>query len=257
MPSIETPSGLLYYTAQNVENSPYPPLILVHGAGDDHRTWPSELCCLPAANIYCLDLPAHGQSDGAAQNTIFGYAESVAQFGVALALPPAIIVGHSMGGAIAQALALEFAERVIGLVLIGTGPQLKVNAKILDAAINDLDALAKLITRWQWGPLASDDMREASAEQLRSGDRHVLYSDYVACNAFDVVGQLGQIGVPTLIIGGTSDKMTPLALSQALAADIPQAILVIIDEGGHKMMLEQPTAVAQAVLVWLKECFSA
>ncbi|PJF40922.1 MAG: hypothetical protein CUN55_12225, partial [Phototrophicales bacterium] len=211
MPTLETPQGNLYYTYHVVENSAFPPLILVHGAGGDHLIWPAELRRFPQASVYALDLPAHGRSDGQAQNTILGYAESVYQFWHALKLPPAVIIGHSMGGAIAQTIALNFSEMIIGLVLIGTGPYLTVNPKILDAARNDLNALASMITRWQWGPAASEQLRQLGDQQLRTGNPDVVYADYVACSTFDVSTQLSQITIPTLVVGGTADKMTPLA----------------------------------------------
>lgn len=255
MSTIETPSGTLYYTQHLVEDSPYPPLILVHGAGGDHLAWPAELRRLPFANVYCLDLPNHGRSGGEAQNTILGYAEAVQQFWAAMNLSPAIVVGHSMGGAITQTLALAMQTMVAGIVLIGTGPRLAVNSNILDAALNDLDGLAKMITRWQWGPSASEDLKQLGADQLRNGDGAVIYADYVACNGFDARAELGQIAVPTLIVAGTADKMTPIPLSEELAASIPLSTMVTIEDGGHMMMLEQPQKVAEAVIAWLKEHF--
>lgn len=257
MSTIETSLGTLYFTQHLVESTPYPPLILVHGAGGDHLIWPAELRRLPHVNVYCLDLPQHGRSGGEAQNTIIGYAEYVYQFWAALNLPPAIVAGHSMGGAITQTVALEKPSMTAGIVLIGTGPRLGVNAKILDAALNDKDTLITMINRWQWGPAASTHLRDLGETQLRAADGQIIYGDYVACNAFDVTARLAEIGVPTLVIGGTADKMTPLPLSEELANTIPQAKFAVIAEGGHMMMLEHPQLVVEAVSGWLKERFSA
>lgn len=255
MSTIETSLGTLYYTQHLVENSHYPPMILVHGAGCDHLIWPAELRRLPHVNVYCLDLPQHGRSGGQAQNTIIGYAEYVYQFWMALQLSPAIVVGHSMGGAITQTVALEKPAMTVGMVLIGTGPRLGVNAKILDAALNDKDALIGMINRWQWGPSASEKMRELGEIQLREADGRIIYGDYLACNQFDVTARLAEIGVPTLVVSGTADKMTPLPLGEELATGIPQARLVTIANGGHMMMLEQPQVVVEAVSEWLQEHF--
>ena len=75
--------------------------------------------------------------------------------------------------------------------------------------------------------------------------RHVLQGDFLACNAFDVVGQLEQIDLPTLIICGAEDKMTPIKFSELLDAGIANSQLHIVDNAGHMVMLEQPDIVAE------------
>jgi pimeloyl-ACP methyl ester carboxylesterase len=74
-----------------------------------------------------------------------------------------------------------------------------------------------------------------------------LHADFVACNAFDVRDQIGQITVPTLVISGDKDKMTPVENGRFLAEHIPNAQLAIVEGGGHMMALEQPAVVADLV----------
>ncbi len=98
-------------------NSGQPPLVLIHGAGGTRLHWPPSLRRLPGAEVYALDLPGHGEAPGSGQSTISGYRRAVVDWMQALDLPPAVVIGHSMGGALALALALDAPPRVAGIVL--------------------------------------------------------------------------------------------------------------------------------------------
>lgn len=84
----------------------------------------------------------------------------------------------------------------------------------------------------------------------------MLHGDFTATNIFDIRGQLAQIRVPTLIIGGTADRMTPLRFSTYLHEQIIGSQLVSVEGGGHMMALEQPQVVAGAVQRWLQDIHS-
>jgi len=94
---------------------------------------------LQGANLYALDLPGHGRSAGEGRASVDAYAGSLQAFLEALALTRAILVGHSMGGAIVQLLALEDSSMVGGLILVGTGARLRVLPSLLDGLANDFE----------------------------------------------------------------------------------------------------------------------
>ena len=121
MPAINLPDGTLYYAQSHPDATAFPPLVLVHGAGGSRLDWAPELRRLPDARVIALDLPGHGKSTAPGRNTLDAYARDVAALLDALALDRAVIVGHSMGGGVAQLLALDWPERIAGLVLLGTG----------------------------------------------------------------------------------------------------------------------------------------
>lgn len=251
MPSLQTARGELFYADHRQADSDATPVLFVHGAGASHLDWPPELRRLPEANAIAPDLLGHGKSPGPGRRSIADYAADMVALLDALHLPRAIIAGHSMGGAIAQQMALDHAERVQGLVLIGTGAKLIVNDMILNGIRENPAETAALISRWAWAKDTPDAIRQQSTQRLLATDPDVTYGDYLACNGFHVVQRLSQITAPTLVIGGTADKMTPFKLSEALAQAIPNARLVPIANGGHMMMLEQPQTVAQALQAWL------
>jgi len=226
-------------------------LILIHGAGESRLVWPGALRRLPGAVVYALDLPGHGRSRGRGRSSIAEYAAVVVNWMAAIGLPRAVWVGHSMGGAIAQWAALHHPERVTGLVLVATGARLRVSPQILEGLRADFPRTVDLIVEWSWGISPPAHLVEKSRRMLSAADPEVVEGDYRACDAFDVMGRLGEIRAPTLVIGGTADRMTPIKYAEYLAAHIPGAQLVRIEGAGHMVMLEQPEAVAEAVRAFL------
>lgn len=222
-------------------------LVFVHGAGGSHLNWPPQLRRLAAANTYALDLPGHGQSEGRGRTSISAYADFVAAVLESLGLEKATLVGHSMGGAIALDLALRYPGKLAGLVLVGSGARLRVAPAILDGIRQDFQAAVRLICDWAFAPEAPEQLKRIGRRQMEQTHPDVLYGDFAACDAFDVMDCLGEIRCPTLAICGTADRLTPPKYSTYLRDHIPAAQLVLIEGAGHMVMLERPTAVAQAI----------
>jgi len=159
-----------------------------------------------------------------------------------------------MGGAIAQQLALDHPARVAGLILVATGARLRVAPAIMEGVLVDYDTALDTITAYAWGPQAPEELVRLGRAQLAQVSAQVAHGDYTACNAFDVMGRLGQITAPTLIVSGTADRLTPAKYAAKLAEDIPNAQLGLIENAGHMVMLEQPEQVGQAVIKFLRMC---
>jgi pimeloyl-ACP methyl ester carboxylesterase len=254
MPSIETRQGSQYYTDHRREGMTQPPLLLIHGAGDTHLAWAIAIRKL---NSIAVDLNGHGKSHGDGRTTISDYAADIIALMDALNLKQAIIGGHSMGGAIAMTLALTHAERVRGLVLIGTGAKLSVHSDILSKITTAQAEVGELLKTWLWSKATPQEMRDLGYTAFMQLRASVIYGDYLACNAFDLRTRLAEIAQPALVIGGTEDMMTPLRYSEYLAAHLPNAELVTLAGGGHQMGLEQPQVVAAAVAGWVKATFES
>jgi pimeloyl-ACP methyl ester carboxylesterase len=168
---------------------------------------------------------------------------------------PAVIVGHSMGGAIAMTLALDFG-RVTGAVLVGTGARLRVAPAILEGIPSNFERSVELITRFAWSQGAYPTLIELGKQALLDTGPDVLLGDLTGCDRFDVMEKLGEIKVPTLVISSSADQLTPVKYGRFLAEHIPDARLVVIENAGHMVMLEQPNEVAEAVRKFLEESFS-
>lgn len=235
--------ALFYHHTAAVTPGLHPPLLLVHGAGGDSLHWPPQLRRLADHDVYAIDLPGHGRSTGPGRKTIAGYTGVLNAFAEALALPPFILAGHSMGGAIALDFALHNGSRLAGLALVGTGAWLRVNVATLDGLTHDFAATTAQLIEWMYAPAFPDTWRKRALAQLRTNDPQTLRNDFGACDAFDVRSQVSSLTLPTLIICGVADKMTPIKVSEALHQAIPHSQLHRVEDAGHMVMLEQPAVV--------------
>jgi pimeloyl-ACP methyl ester carboxylesterase len=248
MPTIQSGEHTIYYRRSQPADAPNaPPLVLIHGAGGTHMHWPGELRRLPATTVYALDLPGHGQSPGAGLTTIADYTQAVMAWADAVGLPHFVLAGHSMGGAIAQTAALRQPERLAGLILVGTGARLGVAPAILAGLGQDYAATARLIAEWAYRRGTDSTTLDAYAAAMLATPVQVTHDDFAACNAFDVTSEVSQIALPTLVIVGLEDRLTPPKYSRFLAQEIPAARLLQAPEAGHMVMLEQSDLVAAAV----------
>lgn len=256
MPQIDTSLGTLYYADHRQPGSPRFPVIFIHGAGGSHLDWPAQLRRLPEANAIVPDLPGHGKSPGPGRTTIEQYANDIIALMNALHVPRAVLAGHSMGGAIAQKVALTQPSAVAGLILIATGARLGVHPRVLDGIREDPEAVADLLMEWMWAEGTPDAMKQQARQQLLETPADIVHGDYLACNQFDCRARLPAIYASTLVIGGTADMMTPFRYSEYLHEHLHQSTLATIENGGHMLTLEQPDHVSEIIRAWLDELAS-
>ncbi len=247
-------SGDLYYFASRQNGDDRPVIILIHGAGGTHMHWPYNLRRINQHRVLAPDLPGHGKSAGLGKQSICKYAESIIAWMDSIGVKKALFGGHSMGGAIAQTIALHYPEKVQGLILVATGPKLTVNQELLVllSTPSTTSAAIDKVIKWSWPPDTDQKLLEKVREQMMATRSAVIYGDYLACNNFDLSGRLHQIKVPTLVIVGDQDKMTPLYLNEQLKDEIKKAEMAVIPNGGHMVMLEQPKAVAGKVFEFVQ-----
>jgi pimeloyl-ACP methyl ester carboxylesterase len=250
MPTLNLPRGPLYYTDRKGK-SPYPPLLLVHGAGGSHLDWPPELRRLPQTRVIVPDLPGHGRSAGPGRADTLEYAADVCGLLDALHIGRAIIAGHSMGGAVAQQIALNWPDRAVGLILIGTGSKLPVEPTLPQRIVDEPEKTVDWLVEWSWGANAPPSLKALGRQRLLEILPEILRGDYLACQAFDVRDRLELIVVSTLVLGGAQDHMVPLKFATFLAEHIPKAQLVVIEGAGHMFPLEEPQTVADSISDWL------
>lgn len=248
-------AGEVYYFTSKDNGKNQPAIVLIHGAGGNHLHWPYNLRRLNNHKVYAPDLPGHGKSGGLGMQSVSSYARAIAEWMKALGLKKAIIAGHSMGGAIAQTLAVDYPKMVRALVLVATGAKLAVNQQLLYklSTPNSTPSAIDDILKWSWMPDTNEKLLEKIRSQMLATRSAVIYGDYLACNNFDLTGNLRKIKVPTLVIAGENDKMTPVDLNRQLETGIRKAYMAVVPQAGHMVMLEQPETVAQETLSFLSK----
>jgi pimeloyl-ACP methyl ester carboxylesterase len=228
-------------------------LIFIHGSGDSAEVWAPLQSLLSGIETIAFDLPGHGAriaEPGPEGMSVRDYAEDVYLKLMAQGIDNGVVIGHSLGGAIALRLAVDHPDLAQRLVLVGSGARLRVAPQFLEEARATGPEGSLTVTEMSFAP-GHEEQAQAFYAARPPTAPGMLYRDLAACDAFDMMGELRDITQPALIIVGEADRMTPVKYAEFLNARLPQSELVVIPGAGHYVQIEQPEAVAAALRVWL------
>lgn len=232
-----------------------PTLILIHGAGLNHAQWQAQLEGLSArANLIALDLPGHSLSahhDG--EQSITAYSQNIVELMEALSLKQAVLVGHSMGGAVCLEFAANHPERTQALVLLNTGAKLKVQPALLEQIRDDYPAYVDMMVQNTLTEGAAPEVVEPFADLLHQGDAASVIGDFEACNNFDRLEALTHIQCPALVISAELDLMTPPKYGQYLADQLHNSQFVVVKGAAHLSPMEHPDEVNQVIAEFIQQ----
>ena len=230
-------------------------MLLIHGAGMSARAWTGQLRGLsPTLQVLALDLPGHGASDPSADSSVASHAEAAFRLLTTLGVASTFVAGHSLGGAVALALAAHRPELVKGLVLIASCAKAPSSAGLFQAA---LGALPSSIHRmlffsaarsYLFAIGASNTAVHLALKDLHNCKPETIRKDIIAARTLNLEQHAANLRVPTLVLCGSSDMVTPLRLSERLSTLIPGAQLSVVDQAGHMLPLEAPERVNREIL---------
>lgn len=155
---------------------------------------------------------------------------------------PLVMVGHSLGGAVALEIALARPDLTAGLVLVSTGARLPVPDDALDRIDDDFEAECARMVGSSWLH-HDDDLILRGTASIASMGPATLRADYLSARGHDLRGFLHDIGVPALVVAGESDPLVPPWLSGELARELPMASLVLVPDAAHVPQLERPDVI--------------
>lgn len=227
-------------------------LVFVHGAGGSSLSFYYQARHF-GSRADAVDLPGHPK--GKPCTSVPAYTEWVRGYIWGKGYQDVVLVGHSMGGAIAQWYALHYPEELKGIVLIGTGARLRVRPDILQMC---QDAITDPVKRQEWLNMreqglakVSPDLKPLLLERTNQIGPAVQLNDFLCCDKFDVMQEVKGIPLPTLVIVGTEDIMTPVKYADYLANRVPGAQEVVIQDATHSVALEKPDEVNRAIEAFL------
>ncbi|WNG32548.1 alpha/beta hydrolase [Archangium violaceum] len=261
--TVQLSTGVqLHYVEQGRQNGPV--LVLLHGYTDSYLSFDRVLPLLPRRfHVYALDQRGHG--DSSRPECCYSqsdFASDVTAFLDAQGIQRAVLVGHSMGSFIAQQVALEHPERVEALVLIGSAPTVHGNPVAADL-MSYVDTLSDpidpaFVRDFQastfYRPIPPSFLDTAVSESLKVPAR-VWQASLAGLIAEDHSAQLGEISVPTLVVGGDKDGFFSVPEQQALADALPQGSFALYSETGHAPHVEQPRRFVHDVKVFLRDVY--
>lgn len=235
-----------------------PAVVFLHGAGFDHSSWAlhSRWFAHNGFSVLAPDLPGHGLSQGTPLASVGAMADwSIALIEAAGAIA-ARLIGHSMGSFIALEAAARHPDKVTGLGLIATATAMPVSDKLLAAAKANDPAAIDMMTIWGHGTRATLGgslapglwMLGGGVRVLETAKPGLLHTDLAASGEYkNAPAAAATINVPTTLVLGERDVMTPTKGGRALAAAIPNAKTVVIPGAGHMLMTERPDEVLAAL----------
>jgi pimeloyl-ACP methyl ester carboxylesterase len=246
-----------------------PACLLIHGWTGSIAEWSTVVGPLNTLGwrTLAIDCPGHGHSAAAkarASYTMPALADLHYEVACGLGFPPTVVVGFSMGGAIAEEYALRHSETVRGIVLLGSaGGDWRDDEAAADiaealpvafsAGMEALwDVRAQRLYPQEWQQLTAEaraERRQRFAQTSPEGYTSTLYGLLAKRNT---VAELGRLGKPTLILHGERDQASIIEAAQRLHAALPTSTYVVVPEAGHFAQQDNPEVFNSALITFLQ-----
>jgi 3-oxoadipate enol-lactonase len=257
MPYTTSASARIYYEI----GGDGPTVVLLHPVGLDCTCWGAQVAALASHfQVVRLDLRGHGRSDmPPPPYSLSDYAADVHALVRELRLAPAHVLGLSLGGMVAQVLALEHPAEVRSLVLADTNSTLGPDARRAmvergDAAKRDgMESIVETtLARWFTPAFMGSEIVAQTCARLLADNVEGWAAAWRAISELDTEPRLAEIRVPTLVIIGECDLSVPVSRARAMADRIPGAACHVVPGAPHMAPLENPDLFNPPVLEFLK-----
>ena len=226
-----------------------PSLVCVHGSAGNHHAYDRLLDSLPGCDRFAINLPGRAGTSGPPLGTVAEMEAFLSRFLESEVEGDYVVVGHSVGGAIAIEHALASpSKRLQGIVLLASGARLRVQPMILEL----FDQLPRpgaspplppgLLEQGADLELAAEISKHVGLTPFQSGG-----ADWRAADSFDRMQDLENIQVPALIVAGSNDVLTPPKYAEYLAANIADNEILMIEGAGHMLFIERVPEVSEAI----------
>lgn len=234
-------------------------VVLIHGSGGNANLWRKVMDGLADAyHSLAVDLPGHGKSQGQGMKSIPEYREFLRDFFGVLGMEKIVLGGHSLGGGIVQDFALRYPEKLRAILLIGTGARLRVLPEALERMRQMAEGkIEPRFEPWGFGAGVTPEVLSEAEREWAKTSPWVRYHDMVACDRFDIMKEVEKIRLPSLMVCGREDYLTPPKYSEYLKGKISGSKMEIVEGAGHMAMLEAPDALSKAILTFLRSLDSS
>ena len=243
----------VYYERRGRGAADAPAIVFLHGLGSCADDWTWQIPAFERDHrLLLVDLPGHYRSPlPAGPLSVDAMADAVGVLLARLGEPPAHVVGLSLGGCVALALALRAPERVRSLTVVNAFARLRpaspaavvrLVARLVLLATAPMSVVAALVARGLFPRAEQAALYEAAAHSLARTSRRTYLAGLRALAGFDARASLARVRCPTLVVAGAADATVALGLKEALARAIPGSRWVIVPGSGHATNADHPDA---------------
>ena len=232
-------------------------IVLLHGSGQSHIVWSLTTQYLSSQNynVFALDFPGHGNSDGESLKSIEDMALWLNKVVKFLGIKQHTIVGHSQGCLVALEYTNKFPEKIKSLIFIAGSYEIPVNESLINLALSgDMESL-NLMMKWGYGN-SKQFIGGNPLQKILNSSREVievLSVDLKACNNYkNGLNAVKKIKCPTFFIFGESDKMIKLEKGKEFSGLVPGSKIHVIKDCGHMIILEKAFEMREKIVEFLK-----
>lgn len=223
------------------------PALLVHGVGATADSWKPVLPLLRSVRAFAIDLPGHGASTWELLADASAYAACLDEVRTGLGFDRVFAIGQSLGGAVVQCFARDFAPACRGIVIAHSAAHFSIaEERIVQVTENWPQAVESFAAR-QVSRGAGEALREEARRWVASRDPAVLAHDLRTCNAFDARPWASTARAPVLVIAGDEDAGYGPDQARELQSLYAGSQLAVLPSCGHNGVLERPAAFAAAI----------
>mgnify|MGYP001222826257 FL=1 len=235
------------------------PLVFLHGVGGGHHAWEQQLPVFAGLGYpsHAWDQPGYGHSPGVEPYDLECISASLARLIESLGNKPVVLVGHSMGGLIAQEAYVRYPKLIRALALCFTSPAFAGGGsdfarQFIATRIGPLDE-GKTMAEIAAQLIPTMGSNSKLDEQIMASVPPETYRKAVQLlTTFDRRKELAEIKIPTLVIAGSDDKTAPPAMMERMAQKIPGAEYVLLQGCGHLGPMDLPDAFNAALASFLR-----
>ena len=242
------------------------PVLFLHGGTDSWRSFEPVLPHLPDdIRAVAVSMRGHGDAPKPESDyTIEELAGDVIALMEELDLGPAVLVGHSMGTMVAERIAIEVPERVLGLVLAGAFGQPQRNSPGLLELRDEFGEIEGPVARElahefqasTTATLLDPEQLDVFVDETQKVPAHVWRGIFSAFPEVDYAAELAALAPPALIVQGERDEMIPPEERNVLLGILPSARLIVYEGAGHALHWEQPERFVADVVEFSREASS-
>jgi pimeloyl-ACP methyl ester carboxylesterase len=230
-------------------------ICLIHGAQGTVEGFDGMVAVLKKNyRVITPSLPGRSGSDHMTGDvTIKRYSDHVAHLLTKLGIKNTVLIGSSMGGLVTLSFCFDHPDMTLALVLIDSGAKIPTDERIVKLFEDDCEGTTRLAASLGYSKKTPKSVIQEALRYNLAVPKDTVLKDFTATGNFDASSRLHEIKVPTLVVRGSDDILTPPSMTEFLKEGIRGSTVEIIQGAGHSIVVEKPIELSEAITKFLRK----